>query len=89
MSSDKASPKTSELPKLVLRAHEGIERQKTFEEVRVSFVTGGGYSNASPPSPIWSSRLSAPPQEPFEEHSLWRVKLLAISAESKTEMAVF
>jgi hypothetical protein len=75
MSTDKASPKTSELPDSVLRAHEGIERQNTFEEVSVSSVTGG-CSDASPPSPIWSSMLSAPPQKAFEEHSLWRVKRL-------------
>ncbi len=40
MSSDKASPKTSEIPGSVLRANEGIEHQITFEEVSVSFVTG-------------------------------------------------
>jgi hypothetical protein len=53
MSSDKASPQTSELPDSVLRAHEGIEHQNRFEEVGVSFVTGGGRSDASPFSPIW------------------------------------
>ena len=74
MSTGKASPGTSELPDSVLRAHEGIERQKTFEEVSISVVTGGGCSDASPLSPILSSTLSAPPQKAFEEHSLWRVK---------------
>jgi hypothetical protein len=42
MSAGKASPKTIELPVSAFRAHEGIERQKTFEEVSVSFVAGGG-----------------------------------------------
>ena len=76
MSSDKASPKTSELPDSVLRAHEGIGHQNTFEEVGVSFVTGGGRSDASPFGPIWSSTLSAPRQRPFKEHSLWPEKRL-------------
>jgi hypothetical protein len=74
ISTDKASPKTSGLPDSVLRDHRGIERQNTFEEVRLSLVTGGGWTDASPPDPIGSSTLSAPPQKAFEEHSLWRVK---------------
>jgi hypothetical protein len=76
VSTAKASPKTSELPDSVLRAHEGIECQDKFEEVSVSFVTGDGCSDASPPSPIWSSTLCARPKKAFEEHSLWRVKRL-------------
>jgi len=41
MSTGKASSKTSEFLDSVLRAHQGIERQNTFEEVSASFVTGG------------------------------------------------
>ena len=76
MSTDKASPKTSELPDSMLCAHEGIERKNTFEKVSVSFVTGCGRSDALPPTPILSATLSAPLQKPFKEHSLWRVKRL-------------
>ncbi len=74
MSTDKAGPETSELPDSVLRAHEGIERQNTFEEVSVSFVTGCGRSEVLPPTPIWSPTLLASLQKQFKEHSLWRVK---------------
>ena len=48
MSTDKAGSKTSEFLDSVLRAHQGFERQNTFEEVSASFVTGGR-SDASPP----------------------------------------
>ena len=49
MSTHKASSKTSQFLDSVLRAHEGIERQNTFEELSASFVTGGGRSDAIPP----------------------------------------
>ena len=48
MSTDKAGSKTSEVLDSVLRAHQGIERQNTFEEVSASFVTRGR-SDAAPP----------------------------------------
>ena len=50
MSTDKASSKTSKFLDSVLRAHQGFERQTTFEEVSASFVTGGR-SDAFPSQP--------------------------------------
>ena len=83
MSTDEAGSKTSEFLDSVLRTHQGIERQNTFEEVSASFVTGGR-SDAIPP-PAWSSTLSVPLQKPFKDQPPRREKRLAISPFSKTE----
>ena len=83
MSTDKAGSKTSEVLDSVLRAHQGIVRQNTFEEVSASFVTRGR-SHAVPPRPghrrYPCGRQSCPR---LIRYGVRRVA--AITADSKTE----
>ena len=83
MSTDKVCSNTSEFLDSVLRAHQGIERQNTFEELSTSFVTGGR-SDAIPPQ-LGHRRY------PCRCKSRSRIirygvrRVAAITAESKTE----
>ena len=87
MSTHKASSKTSQFLDSVLRAHEGIERQNTFEELSASFVTGGGRSDAIPHR--FGHRRYPRRRKSRSRNIRYGVKsVLAISAESKTETAV-